>query len=134
QKKSGNPTNGPSAARPNPPAEGRPAAPAEQAPLQPAGLTPANVNDDRQRDFRAFRRAINRRSSNSVYWLVAVLSIVWVSGGAVLARLIDGPDFWKITSLQALLDKPELLGIAVAVVVPLLLFWGFAVMMRRAQD
>src|SRR5262249_35437563 len=33
----------------------RPAVP-EQAPLQPAGLSPAN--DDRQKDFRAFRRAI----------------------------------------------------------------------------
>ena len=79
-------------------------------------------------------RAINRRSSNAVYWLVAFLSIVWISGGAVLARLIDGPDFWRITSLQQLLNKPELIGIAIAVVIPMMLFWGFAIMVRRAQD
>jgi hypothetical protein len=71
---------------------------AEQPPLQPTAPTAANTNDDRQRDIRAFRRAINQRASNGIYWLVMLLSVIWVSGGAVLARLLKGPDFWRITS------------------------------------
>src|SRR5262249_47830253 len=54
--------------------------------------------------------------------------------GAVLARLLKGPDFWRITSLQQLINQPELLGVLVGVVVPVVLFWGFAVMVRRAPD
>ena len=44
-------------------------------PLQPAGLSPAN--DDRQKDFRAFRQALNRRASNGIYWVVLLLSLAW---------------------------------------------------------
>src|SRR4029079_6913227 len=39
-----------------------------------------------------------------------------------------------ITSFQQLLNQPELLGVAVAVIVPLILFWAFALMVKRAQD
>lgn len=45
------------------------------APLQPGGHSPANANDDRQRDLRAFRRAMNKRSSSGIYWMVLLLSI-----------------------------------------------------------
>src|SRR5262249_32675637 len=87
-----------------------------------------------QRDFRAFKRAINRRGSNSVYWMIALLSLVWISGGAALARLMLGPDFWRIRSVEALLAQPVLIGLALGVIIPIILFWGFAVMLRRDQD
>ena len=47
---------------------------------------------------------------------------------------VRGPDIWKIRPSQQLLNKPELIGIAIAIVVPFMLFWGFAIMVRRAQD
>ena len=126
------PQNGARTNPPRPANEWRPAAtPAEPA-LQPTGLAPAN--DDRQRDFRAFRRSINRRASNGIYWLVLLLSVVWVSGAAVLARLIIGPNFWKITSFQQLIAQPTLIGLAIATLLPIIMFWAFAVMVRRAQD
>ena len=81
-------------------APGRPPTP---PPLQPAGLSPAN--DDRQKDFRAFRQALNRRASNGIYWVVLLLSLAWVSGGAALGHVLFGADIWKIRTVEALLGK-----------------------------
>ena len=116
---------------PRPANEWRPV-PADSAPLQPAGLSPAN--DDRQKDFRAFRQALNRRASNGVYWVVLLLSLAWASGGVALAYVMFGADIWKIRTIEALVAKPYLILLAVAIIVPIILFWGFAVMVRRAQD
>ena len=106
--------------------------PPKSAPLQPAGLSPAN--DDRQKDFRAFRQALNRRASNGIYWVVLLLSLAWASGGAALGYVLFGPEIWKIRTVEAVLAKPYLILLAVAIIVPIILFWGFAVMVRRAQD
>ena len=106
--------------------------PATLRSLQPAGLSPAN--DDRQKDFKAFRQSLNRHASNGIYWVVLLLSIAWLSGGVVLGRVLLGPDIWKIRTVETLLARPYLIVLGVAIVVPVILFWGFAVMIRRAQD
>ena len=111
--------------------EWRPVA-SDTASLQPAGLSPAN--DDRQKDFKAFRQSLNRRASNGIYWVVLLLSIAWLSGGVVLGRVLLGPDIWKIRTVETLLARPYLIVLGVAILVPVILFWGFAVMIRRAQD
>ena len=53
---------------------------------------------------------------------------------AVLPICLFGPSIWKIRTLDAVLAHPELIGLAVAAIVPIILFWAFAVMIRRAQE
>jgi siderophore synthetase component len=60
----------------------------QQQPLQPAGFAPAN--DDRQRDYKAIVQRLNRRKSNAVYWLTALLSALWVGAAYFVAEALDG--------------------------------------------
>ena len=48
----------------------------ERAP-QPTPVSPAN--DDRQKDYRSLLHSLNRRASNTVYWIVALVSIAWIA-------------------------------------------------------
>jgi hypothetical protein len=99
---------------------------------QPPPFSPAN--DDRQKDYRSLLHSLNRRASNTIYWVVAVISVAWIAGAAALANMIFGPTVWRVRTLDQLLARPELIGVAVAAFVPVVLFWAFAAMVRRAQD
>ena len=66
-------------------------------------------------------------ASNGIYWVVLLLSIAWLSGGVVLGRVLLGPDIWKIRTVESLLARPYLIVLGIAIVVPVILFWGFAV-------
>ena len=114
------------------------AKPAELRPVetrngaQPAPFAPAN--DDRQKDYRTLQHGLNRRASNTIYWVVAFVSLAWVAGAGGLANLLFGSGIWKIRSLDEFLARPQLIGLAVAAIVPIILFWAFAAMIRRAQE
>src|SRR5690606_13349128 len=70
----------------------------------------------------------------TIYWMVTLLSLAWVAGGLVMGHLMFAPAIWRINSVQGLLAAPYVAGLVVAIVVPIILFWGFAVMIRRAQE
>src|SRR5690606_17511985 len=92
------------------------------------------ANDDRRKDHRSLLHSLNRRASHTIYGVAAPISIASVPGPAGLANVICGPEPWRIRTLDQFLARPELLGVAVAAVVPVILFWAFAAMVRRAQD
>lgn len=96
------------------------------------GFSPAN--DDRQKDYRSLLHTLNRRSSTTIYWVVAFVSVAWIAGAAALANMLFGTGIWKIRSLDQLMAQPGLIGLAVAALLPVVLFWAFAAMIRRAQD
>ncbi len=120
------------------PNQSKPAKAADLRPAEPNGnsqpIAFAPANDDRQKDYRSLLQGLNRRASNTIYWVVAFISVAWVAGAAALANLLFGSDIWKIRSLGQLVARPELIGMAVATIVPVVLFWAFAAMVRRAQD
>ena len=127
----------PKAPAPKPAAAARPAeqlrpAEPEAAGARPAPFTPAN--DDRQKDYRSLLQAMNRRVPTTVYWAVALLSVLWTGSGLLLANMLYGPQIWQIRSAAALAASPQAIALAVGVIVPVILFWGFAVMVRRAQE
>ncbi|TIU39961.1 MAG: hypothetical protein E5W31_07070, partial [Mesorhizobium sp.] len=99
---------------------------------QPAGFTPAN--DDRQKDYKTLLHSLNRRASSTVYWVIAFISLAWIAGAGGLANLLFGPGIWKIRTFDQFFARPELIGLAVAAIVPVILFWAFAAMIRRAQE
>lgn len=114
------------------PAELRPVETRNGNGTQPAGFAPAN--DDRQKDYKTLLHSLNRRASNTVYWIVAFVSLAWIAGAGGLANLLFGPSIWRIRTLDQFLARPELIGLAIAAIVPIILFWAFAAMIRRAQD
>ena len=137
----------PAAAANQAPIANQPANPAPKA--KPAELRPvetrngngtqsttgfAPANDDRQKDYKTLLHGLNRRASNTVYWIVAFVSLAWIAGAGGLANLLFGPSIWRIRTLDQFLARPELIGLAVAAIVPIILFWAFAAMIRRAQD
>jgi hypothetical protein len=118
------------------PAELRPVEPRNAS--QPAGFTPAPgftpANDDRQKDYRTLLHGLNRRASSTVYWVVAFVSLAWIAGAGGLANLLFGPAIWKIRTFDQFFARPELIGLVIAAILPVVLFWAFAAMIRRAQE
>jgi hypothetical protein len=86
---------------------------------QPNGFAPAN--DDRQKDYRSLLQGMNRRSSNAIYWVVAVLSLLWIAGGVLFGRMLT-PNLLDIRSVEQLVATPNAILLAVATIVPVILF------------
>ncbi len=103
-----------------------------EPPLQPAGFSPAN--DDRQRDYKAIVQRLNGRKNNTVYWLTALLSLLWLGGAYALAQRWIEPSVWSIGSIEEAIARPYVVLLAALTIVPIILFWAFAVMVRRAQE
>ncbi len=109
---------------------------APPSPLPEMPPAPANVaaNDDRQRDFRSLLATVNRRTPTTVYWTTAFVSILWILGGLSFGHLLYSPQIWEISTFQQFFSTPYAVGLAVGIVIPILFFWGFAVMVRRSQE
>ncbi|HRP79761.1 MAG TPA: hypothetical protein PL183_11800, partial [Aquamicrobium sp.] len=99
-------------AAPSKPAEAKPAAPKSTAkpapqpaandlrPIEPPAAAPfTHANDDRQRDYRALQQQMRRASPGTIYWVVSLLSLVWIVGGAVVGSLLFQPPLWEVRSL-----------------------------------
>nr|MCU0790749.1 hypothetical protein [Nitratireductor sp.] len=117
----------PSAAKPSAAKAPSPAR-EEQQFAADAGLSPAN--DDRRDAAANLVYALQRQSSPRIYWLAGTLSIAWLAlcGAAAWFALRDG-------YIQAgAIGNLAWVAIAAAVIVPVLLFWAFASMLRRAQE
>src|SRR5690606_40615821 len=64
----------------------------------------------------------------------AFVSTLWIAGALTLAHLLYAPEIWQIRTPAQLMAAPHAIGLLVAMIVPVVLFWGFAVMIRRAQE
>jgi hypothetical protein len=63
-----------------------------------------------------------------------IMSVIWALGGLGIAHLIYGSALWNIGSVADLAAIPGLMAIVVGIVVPIMLFFAFAIMMARARD
>ena len=57
-----------------------------------------------------------------------------MAAAAVLADRLFGPTIWQTRSLDAILARPDWVLLGVGAIVPIILFWAFAMMIRRAQE
>ncbi|HET9535313.1 MAG TPA: kinesin, partial [Mesorhizobium sp.] len=103
-------------------------------PIAPPATTFSPANDDRQRDFSTVLSGLNRRSSRGVYWTAALLSLAWIAGGLLITHLLYGPGVWQMRSAQDVAARPYLILLALGIIIPVIMFWAFAAMMRRAQE
>ena len=64
-----------------------------------------------------------------------ILSLLWIAAGAALGYLLVGPQVLdQIQGPRRCSTSRLLLLVGIITIVPLILFWAFAVMVRRAQD
>ncbi len=105
-----------------------------QKPVQKSIAAIAAANDPGRKDRRARAADITKQAPKTIYWLAALASAVWVGGVAAFANLFYGPDIWQAPSLSAFFARPYAAGLVAAALIPLLLIWGFANLVRRAQE
>ncbi|HSO48053.1 MAG TPA: hypothetical protein VLQ68_08990, partial [Rhizobiaceae bacterium] len=107
-----------------------PAAPAreEQTFAADAGLAPAN--DDKRNKAADLVYALQRQSSPRIYWFAGFLGLAWLAlcGAVGFFAIRDG--LFQPSAMSSL----SWVALGGAIVVPLLLFWAFAAMIKRAHE
>src|SRR5208283_4123789 len=89
------------------------------------------ANDDRA-DLGQMLQALHHRPARTPYVLASVAAFIWAAGGLATAYVYGG-------QLQALFATPRvgiaaMIGLASAIVVPVIFFYVLAHMFRRSQD
>ena len=126
----------PAPARPTPTPRGRrnqQPEPARASRGQKPGFSPAN--DDRSAGGGDLSFAIQRTPPTRIFWVAAFLSLVWLglTGGLyVYAR--DNGVLTSLFGTSEAMSGPVPWVLGGIILVPMLLIWAFAIMMRRAQE
>ncbi|MFD0917952.1 hypothetical protein ACFQ14_16225 [Pseudahrensia aquimaris] len=105
--------------------------PAPEPPVTPAA-PPAN--DDRRSSFAMLSTSLAKRPPSTMLWIAFFLSLVWGGLAFWAGQKSIGPRVTDVNSWTNLNTNPDLIFFAAAVVVPILLIWGFSVMVRRSQE
>ena len=95
-----------------------------------APFTPAN--DDLRNENLLLRRTNGR--SSSVFWTTTAISGLWTAGGLTLAHALSPQGLTSFSAIKDFFATPTGVGIAAGIAVPVVMFWGFAQMVRRAQE
>jgi hypothetical protein len=106
-------------------------APAEQTPRSP-NLEAAN--DGSKRSPAMILKSLEGGSIGGALRNATIMSVIWALGGLGIAHLLYGNALWNIASLADLTAIPGLMAIVVGILVPIMLFFAFAIMMARARD
>lgn len=99
---------------------------AETRPL--TTLLPANEN--KRDEIADLVYAMQKQTSGQTYWVASFLSLGWLGlcAGLYWLGVNDG------TIKTAALGNWGLLGLVAVAIIPVLLFWAFSMMIRRAQE
>lgn len=106
-------------------------APTEQTPRSP-NLEAAN--DGSKRSPAMILKSLEGGSIGGALRNATIMSVIWALGGLGIAHLLYGNALWSIGSLADLTAIPGLMAIVVGILVPVMLFFAFAIMMARARD
>ena len=93
-----------------------------------SSLSPAN--DDKRNDVADLVYSMQRQAAPHMYWAAGLISLAWLAGCGALYwfGIADG-------SLKAATTgTPVFFGLVALALVPVLLFWAFAMLVRRAQE
>ena len=95
---------------------------------------PRPANDDSLRDHARSLRNLNRRLPRTIYWLTGLLSLGWLAGGGALAYSFYGAAIINLSLLQRFIATPTGATLIAGLVFPVILFWAFAILVRRSQE
>jgi hypothetical protein len=65
---------------------------------------------------------------------VAIVSVLWAAAGYYIATRVFGSQLFNVSSAASVFSRPNLIATIIAIVVPIIGFWSFAVLVRRAQE
>lgn len=101
-----------------------------------AGLTPAAppANDIHSSGRAKLRAAIARKPSSITLWFATLLGLLWIGAAGWAGHKLFPQETLDVNAWKTLPDHPNLIYLTASVIIPLLLIWGFAIMIRRAQE
>ena len=92
------------------------------------------ANDDRRAGTARFAAALARKPSSAVWWFAVALSALWVLGAYWAGYRTIGDNLFNLSAWTSISENPNLIYFAGTVFLPLLVIWGYAFMIRRAQE
>ena len=95
---------------------------------------PAAANDDSQRSYAAALRNLNRRLPNTIFWMTGLVSLLWIAGAAYVGFAFFGASAFSPANIVRLLLTPAGIAFVAGTLLPVILFWAFAIMIRRTQE
>ncbi|MGI9402612.1 MAG: hypothetical protein ACR2O0_15250, partial [Rhizobiaceae bacterium] len=112
-----------------------PSAPSGSKPAPPPASGIRAANDENTTRLAGVLASMDKRPSQATNWIAAILSIAWIviAGSYFFLGSQDGGEF-ATSSFSELLSKPSFMLLAAMTVIPVLLIWAFAIMVRRAQE
>src|SRR5690606_1296810 len=113
------------------PSKLRPVEPAAQG-RRPGGFAPAN--DDRRKDYRSLLQSLNHPAPQTVIWITGLISVLWLVGGGFALQALFGSEIWQPSNFVESLSDPAVVGTLACIVLPVILFFAFGAMIRRAQE
>ncbi|MDM7851764.1 apolipoprotein A-IV repeat region-like domain-containing protein [Pseudochrobactrum kiredjianiae] len=115
------------------PAEVTVSRPAAQQSVPAQAATPFTPANDDLRNNNLLLRRTNGRNSN-VFWTTTAISALWTAGGLTLAHALSPQGLTSFSAIKDFFATPSGIGVAAGIAVPVVMFWGFAQMVRRAQE
>ncbi len=100
---------------------------------QDRGRTRRAANDD-VRSVGNLLYALQRRPAYTPFWVALFLTIAWVGLGLSFGLSMWGDEISALGGVEDVRSAPHLLGLAIGIVGPVLLFWGIAILVWRGQE
>ena len=108
------------------------AAPAPQRTVVTPSAMPAN--DPSGSGAARFTASLSRKPPSSIIWMAVLLSVIWIAVAVWAGYKTIGEPLFSSTAWLNVAEQPSLIYFTGSVLLPLLLIWGFALMIRRSQE
>ena len=109
-----------------------------EEPTRPARETfaPASApaNDDSRFGSARFAASISKQPSAAAFWFAVIASIIWIAAALWAGYSVIGNDLISLSAWTNFGQTPSLIYFLGSLIIPLLLIWAYAVMIRRSQE
>ena len=90
------------------------------------------ANDGSRVSPASLLKSLDNGSARPALRNATLVSLLWIVGGLGLMSLLYSPQIWQIRSLADLVALPGVIAGLVGIIIPVLLFYAFAIMMAKA--
>lgn len=98
--------------------------------LVSARMKPANDDQNKSRAHQILRS----KPYSRLYWSTTALSAIWAIGGVITASHISPNGIRSLSSIGSFLSTTTGAGVLAGTALPILMFWGFAQLTKRAKE
>ncbi|MEL6920524.1 MAG: kinesin, partial [Pseudomonadota bacterium] len=98
-----------------------------------SSINPAN-DDSASKDFAQTMQRLDAPAPSGSFAFVSIISLLWLAGGAALAHMLYAPEIWAVRTFDDVRAIPGAIAILVATIVPIIVFYVLAVLLRRAAE